>query len=464
MREITENGKAVLNRRYLMKDDKGNVIETPQQLFQRVAEHVANAERLYPTAGLAESVTRTQQFFQIMSDLDFLPNSPTLMNAGRPLGQLSACFVLPIEDTMDDIFTTLKNAAMIHKSGGGTGFSFSRIRPAGARVKTTNGKASGPLSFIEAFNTATGTVAQGGCFVGETLVMTSEGPVPIMRLKAGMQVMSMGHDGKVCYTPCTDPFLTRREVSVVSVGISSGTIVCTPDHPFMVEYRQADTGGEFIYKKAIELQPGDTVISRLIMVDDRNKVNTGGKAKSDITEWSDVETVPVEAITMQASYRDVWNVEVPGTHNYAVCTFMSMPRCAQRTYCCTFVSNTRRGANMGLLRVDHPDIKEFIRVKEDLTKLTNFNLSVGITDVFMQAMMNHENYDLVDPHTGEIVDSIPAREIWDMIVHSAWKCGEPGMIFLDKVNANNFLKPLYGDIEGTNPCKLCSLQGSTVMC
>lgn len=458
MAELSKNGLEVLKRRYLAKDDHHNVIETPHEMFQRVAHAVAQSEKLYirDISVDADSVVANweKEFMDIMENLDFLPNSPTLMNAGRPLGQLSACFVLPILDSMEGIFGTLKNAAIIHKTGGGTGFSFSNIREEGALVHTTNGRASGPLSFMHAFNAATGTVAQGGCFTGETLIMTNEGPVKIMDLKAGMMVMSLDYSGKVIYTPCTDPFLTRREVSVVSVAIGGDTVCCTPDHPFMVEYKGASNGGgEFVYKKAIELRPGDKVVSHQYLVDDRDKVNSGGKAKSDISSFSDDTTAEVQAVTMQVATRDVWNVEIPGTHNYAVCTLCgSKPRCAQYVYYCTFVSNTRRGANMGMLRVDHPDILKFIHIKDDLKELTNFNLSVAITKEFMDAYNVDGMYDLYAPGTKEIVGTLKAREVFQQIVSSAWKTGEPGIIFIDRINETNFLKPLYGEIEATNPC------------
>lgn len=457
MKEISKTGLQVLNRRYLKKDDTGAVIERPSDMFYRVAAAVAAAEEKYIPAAHANPLSTIQywrdEFYKMMSNLDFLPNSPTLMNAGRPLGQLSACFVLPIEDTMEGIFGTLRDAALIHKSGGGTGFSFSRIRQAGARVSTTNGQASGPLSFMEAYNSATGTVAQGGCFVGETKVMTDHGPVQIKDLTAGTMVLSMDHAGNIIYTSCTDPFLTKRDVSVISVAIGEDdTVICTPDHPFMVDYKKGDNGGgEFIYKKAIELKPGDTVISHLYLVD---KPDAKKRAVSPYNTPANIIThYRVRAVTMQHATRDVWNVEIPDTHNYAVCTSYGDNNDTEHdVYFCTFVSNTRRGANMGLLRVDHPDIVDFIKVKEDLTKLTNFNLSVGITAKFMEALKNHTTYDLVDPHTGEVVSSIDANEVWDMIIHSAWKCGEPGIIFLDRINESNFLKPLYGEIEGTNPC------------
>lgn len=445
MSKLSANGLEVLKRRYLAKDENGNVVETPDQLFRRVADAIASAEK----EDIRESWSN--RFYEIMSNLDFLPNSPTLMNAGRPLGQLSACFVLPIHDSMDEIFTAIHDAAMIHKSGGGTGFSFSQIRAEGANVSSTGGCASGPISFMQAFDAATGTVAQGGCFVGNTLVMTSEGPVKILDLKKGMLVLSKNRVGADVWTACTDPFLTRRDVSIVSIQTDiHGVIECTPDHPFMVEIKD----GQYVYKKAIELRPGDMVISSNYIVDNRDKVNTKGKAKSDIAVWDDKRTlVQIDSVDVFGKTADVWNVEVPGTHNYAVCAlYDSKPRCAQYIYDCVFVSNTRRGANMGLLRVDHPDIMKFITAKNDLNTLNNFNMSVGLTAAFMMALKNNGTYELVDPHTHKVMETVEAKKVYDTIVESAWKTGEPGIIFLDRVNSNNFLRPLYGDIEATNPC------------
>lgn len=450
MSKLSANGLEVLKRRYLAKDENGNVVETPDQLFRRVADAIASAEK----EDIRESWSN--RFYEIMSNLDFLPNSPTLMNAGRPLGQLSACFVLPIHDSMDEIFTAIHDAAMIHKSGGGTGFSFSQIRAEGANVSSTGGCASGPISFMQAFDAATGTVAQGGCFVGGTSVMTSEGPVKIQDLKKGMLVLSKNRVGADVWTACTDPFLTRRDASIVSIQTDiHGVIECTPDHPFMVEIKD----GQYVYKKAIELRPGDMVISSNYMVDNRDKVNTKGKAKSDIAQWDDKRTlVQIDSVDIFGKTADVWNVEVPDTHNYAICTlYDSKPRCAQYIYDCVFVSNTRRGANMGLLRVDHPDIMKFITAKNDLNTLNNFNMSVGLTAAFMMALKNNGTYELVDPHTHKVTQTVPARDVYDAIVESAWKTGEPGIIFLDRVNSNNFLRPLYGDIEATNPC----ITGST---
>lgn len=269
---ISENAYAVLERRYLIRDEHGDAVETVDELFRRVAVSIAAADARFDPEADVEKTTQT--FYRMMTELDFLPNSPTLMNAGRPLGQLSACFVLPVADSMEDIFDAIKNAALIHKSGGGTGFSFSRLRGKGSTVNSTGGVASGPISFMKVFNAATEAVKQGG---------------------------------------------------------------------------------------------------------------------------------------------------------------------------------TRRGANMGILRVDHPDIMEFISCKNDTKEITNFNISVGITEAFMQAAEAGSSYELVDPASRQVTGTLDARAVFEAVVGSAWQTGEPGIIFLDRLNRDNPC-PSQGEIESTNPC------------
>ncbi|WP_297046902.1 vitamin B12-dependent ribonucleotide reductase [uncultured Desulfovibrio sp.] len=270
---LKPNTEVVLEKRYLRKDLDGALAEDPRGLFWRVASAMAEEEVKYPQSPYTpEALAR--EFYDLMTSWRFLPNSPTLMNAGTDLGQLSACFVLPVGDSIEEIFDAVKYAAMIHKSGGGTGFSFSRLRPRESRVGSTGGVASGPVSFLRIFNTATEQIKQGG---------------------------------------------------------------------------------------------------------------------------------------------------------------------------------TRRGANMGILRVDHPDIVDFIRAKEREGEFNNFNLSVGLTEAFMQAVERGEEYDLRLPATGESAGRLPAREIFALLVKKAWQSGDPGIVFLDRINRDN-PTPDQGEIESTNPC------------
>ena len=269
---LTPNAVIVLQKRYLKKDRFGGVSETPEEMFRRVAKSVASAEKLYKKG--VDAKKTEGEFFSLMTGLEFLPNSPTLMNAGTRLGQLAACFVLPVEDSIESIFEAVKNTAIIHQSGGGTGFSFSRLRPSNDIVGSTGGLASGPVSFMRVFNAATEAIKQGG---------------------------------------------------------------------------------------------------------------------------------------------------------------------------------TRRGANMGVLQIDHPDIIEFIEAKKNPEEFLNFNLSVAITEGFMKALKKNSYYPLVNPRDGSVVRRVRAKKIFNLIIRCAWESGEPGIIFMDRVNEKNPC-PKLGAIEATNPC------------
>ena len=269
--ELSENALTVLEKRYLLKGRSGEVIETPEDMFRRVARNVASVDYFHHDR---DAEKEQAEFHHMMRSLEFLPNSPTIMNAGTPMQQLAACFVIPVGDSIEQIFDAVKFAAVIHQTGGGTGFSFSKLRPAGDIVASTGGTASGPISFMKVFDVATDAVKQGG---------------------------------------------------------------------------------------------------------------------------------------------------------------------------------RRRGANMGVLRVDHPDIREFVRVKADLKTLSNFNISVGVTDEFMDRAAEGRQFELINPRNGGVAGTVHAGSLLDDICSLAWSTGDPGMIFLDEIGRTN-PTPGLGDIEATNPC------------
>src|SRR3954465_4035249 len=275
--QLNDNARTVIGKRYLVKDATGTPVEQPEDMFWRVAGTVAEADRRYG-ANDGDVTGMAEQFYRLMVERRFEPNSPTLMNAGRPLGQLSACFGLPVEDALsngrDGIYDTLRSMALIHQSGGGTGFGFSKLRGKGSMVRSTTGVASGPVSFMKLYDASTDAAKQGGA---------------------------------------------------------------------------------------------------------------------------------------------------------------------------------RRGANMGILRVDHPDVMDFIACKEDLTQITNFNISVAVTDKFMSAVKAGTSYDLVDPTTGKVTGQLDARTVWDKMIDDAWRTGEPGCFFIDEANRYNPV-PHVGQYEATNPC------------
>lgn len=724
--ELNENALKVLERRYLAKDENGNIVETPEDMMRRVARTIALADLNY---GENYDAKKTEEeFFDLMSNLKFIPNSPTLMNAGRPLGQLSACFVLPIEDSMEGIFDSVKNAALIHKSGGGTGFSFSRLRAKGSAVATTGGVASGPISFMKVFNSATEAVKQGGCVARDTLVATSNGITRIDEIgPCDAQPKSWHkHDLKVVTDEGikdSDEFYNNGYSKTITLKTKCGyTVTATEEHRFRV----INEAGEYVWKHLKDIKAGDYIVlqkdfyfdnenykfpeynvephfnatkinipefpteelgefigyfmgdgaisinehgtGRLILTiadkeeevknrmihiaekifgltpciqkkPDDNSTNyffnstvltnwlrfIGVDKKSSIDanvpevifkgsksfakgfirglfsadgcvtkegypslctisekmadgirilllsigiptytsinldrkdafgdnpiyqiriitnegirkfkdeigfivseknerlnnieeasyEFNDI--IPNQAYKLREIYdgpgrgcakgkasrganrelyRDIYHylpdvsakrnltrmrlkylaknyeevrnsslmwflennqfydevVELKGSE--ALTLDLSVPE--NSTYIANgFVShNTRRGANMAILRVDHPDIMEFIKCKEDTKEITNFNISVALTEKFMEAAQKGEDYDLIDPHTKKAVGKLNAREVFDLIVKMAWTNGEPGIVFIDRMNRDN-PTPSLGEIESTNPC------------
>lgn len=706
---LTLTSSAVLQRRYLKKDKKGQPIEPPEEMFWRVAVNIASADLLYDKK--ADISKRALDFYNLMAGFEFLPNSPTLMNAGRELQQLSACFVLPVGDSMESIFEAVKNTAIIHKTGGGTGFTFTHLRPKNDRVSSTSGMASGPISFMKVFNSATDVIKQGGCVHPDTIISTEFGLAPIKSFRTakvnqwnktsfrvptdeGMREVEYFYNNgfkptKTIVTKNGYKFTgtfdhkirvidsegnyTWRQLSKISCGdwvvLLKDTFIdnrvifpefkyklhhnsndctlpqeLTPELSELIGYFVGDgclSGSRLVFSVCLDDQDvidkikilmklifqidgyiqkkrndnslclvfnnkklaawwnfvglkkkgaSEALIPKVIMKSNRENVYAflRGLFEADGTTSSDgytsLSTISEKLVTElqalllsisiptklsiynkransfgkktlyklnintingrrvfnekirfigkrkslklpnlsrhQFSQNDIIpniskklrylfkNLEIKRrhplyrkiyhylegvkdhrnltTHRAAILirefdclkeTFLSMMLSDNRYYDqvisiedshsltldlsvkenCTYIANgfishnTRRGANMGILNVDHPDILEFITAKRDPQQLTNFNLSVGVTEDFMERVSKKEDYPLINPHTQKVVGKLNAAEVFDLIVKTAWENGEPGIVFVDRLNEAN-PTPDIGEIESTNPC------------
>jgi ribonucleoside-diphosphate reductase alpha chain len=632
---LSENALKVLEKRYLGKDEKGVVRENPEQMFRRIADAIAGVN-----AQPSEREFLSEEYYRFMASLDFLPNSPTIMNAGRPLGQLSACFVLPVGDSMPEIFDTVKATALIHQTGGGTGFAFSRLRPKGAVVRSTGGQASGPVSFMKVINASTDAIKQGGCLHPSTLVYTENGVQRLDEL-----VDPNGSEWQtITESVVTDKgWHTAYEGHVhgvsetLEVTFSNGSrLVGTLEHKVLVsengqnvwrEFRELKAGDLVMLslgtkpfsKDAVVLKPsqelgigfpsvldeefaywlgylyGDGFVSKTgqkkvgwtvvdshpdlkrelvhlseclfgLNVSSQKKPNDASETfvinSVALHEWLGINgfdkerfrqievpaairrsPFPVIAAFIRGYFEadgslneghpivtstsrdflEVMQTLLLGGGIYSVLrhkSFRTEDRSGDQpvytleirtaeslrnfnqtigwkrgilsggingdakeeqqnilhvavesvvpagqnltldlsvderhAYVANGVitHNTRRGANMGILRVDHPDILEFIDCKMDLTQVTNFNISVAVTDAFMKALKEDGEYDLVAPHNGEVVGRLSAKLVFDKIAHNAWANGEPGLFFIDTANRYN-PTPSRWSYEATNPC------------
>jgi ribonucleotide reductase alpha subunit len=535
------NAATLLKTRYLLRDKDGKVAETPSELFRRVAKAIAKVDKKYDKDADIKEVEEI--FYRMMTDLDFLPNAPTMYNAGTDLGLLSACFVLPIEDDLRDIFETIAKMAVIAKAGGGTGFSFSRLRPKGDVVGGTAGTSSGPVSFMRVYNAATESIKQGGrrrganmavlrCVAKGTMISTLNGLVPIENL-VDTKPYVYCTDGRRIYIRQAESVISTGHKKVVKILFDDDTSLrCTDDHEIML------SGGGYI--KAYGLRLGDSVgILRKYMSNGRRRLVFGGfesigehyavcemkygkypsqnsykrgpndlcihhkdgnilnnnpenielmtisehtlmhidslleqqelianrrKGKSleevygieKANEWRKHESharhgkkpwnkdlmtdeykshyekgfgnqyINHKVISVEDDgYEDVYDITVPEFHN--------------------FVAN-----GIFVHNCDHPDILEFINCKTDLKELTNFNISVAITDKFMEAYQANEEYDLINPRTKQVTSRLSARLVMDQIAYSAWRTGDPGVFFIDRANKLHPIKNI--EVEATNPC------------
>ncbi len=547
------NQLRVLKERYLLRDEVGKVKETPEQLWRRVASNIASAELLYGATDETVSYW-TDQYSKMMENMTFMPNTPTLMNAGTPIQQLSACFVLPIDDNIEGIYETMKHQALIHQSGGGTGFSFTRLRPKGSMVKSTKGVATGPVGFMTVYNASTEIIKQGGkrrganmgilrCLSGETLISTLNGKKPIKELVGQKPLLyCLNNEKEIRIREAANVIYNgKRELIRINFDDDSW-LDCTEDHRIMLangEYREAgklqqldsimvfhkkiangrydlsSTAGKGIaehhavmeYKEdvIVEEKQGRTYESLCVHHMDENPLNNfpanlelltisehakkhltnllvqqkriaddrKGKTfeevygKEKVKEWkkkmsdarkgknpwnkgltndeylehyqdgiknqySNHKVVSIEPLSGE---HDVYDIQMPEFHN--------------------FVAN-----NIFVHNCDHPDIHEFIHCKDDITTINNFNISVAITEKFMEAVEKNEDFELVDPHNKQVVRRENAKALFDELVSSAWKSGDPGIIFIDRINRDNPVPHIY-EIEATNPCVTGDMRVST---
>ncbi len=573
--QLSDNARTVLTKRYLRRGADGKPAETIQEMFWRVAWHVAEPEDEHQ----GDRQAAAERFYDLLTSRRFFPNSPTFTGAGTPLGQLAACFVLDIEDDMgrseSGIFQTLRDAALIQQTGGGNGFAFSSLRPKGALVKTSAGEATGPVGFLRVYDQAFGEIAQGGCLTPDTLVFTERG---LLRLDEIVQRDTPGWDEHELIV-LTDEgervsiqAYNNGVVPVLRVQTDVGLeITGTPNHKLKVM-----TGDGPVWRQLEDLQPGDALLMKL------------GQHQGQIQTLTDPDYGPVKlnddlaeqlGCALAGGKVDRWHVrlfkanglmafglhvpklirqspplvaesflagvyrarcvgtalEIPnlpyafardaavlllglgypvqlaeqteGAYRLAIrevqpdlpqgltidsyigspfgCGGLSSTQAVltarvtdvqpageiltldlevddNHTYLANgLVShNSRRGANMGVLRVDHPDIREFITCKTNESHITNFNISVGATDAFMQAVKNDTLFDLINPQDGTVWERVRAREIFDLMVKQAHHNGEPGILFLDAANRDNPVPHLY-QLESTNPCFIGETRIST---
>ncbi len=499
--ELTENALAVLEKRYLKKNEKGEPTEEPIEMFRRVASNVAEGELRF-TDDEHEANLRYEKafedFFGTMLRREFVPNSPTLMNAGRELQQLSACFVLPVPDDLAGIYETIKRQALIHKAAGGTGFDFSRLRPKGDVVKSTMGVSSGPVSFMSVFDHSTKHVSQGGqrrganmgilrCLSGDTVLQSADGPRKIAELVGERPYLFScePRTGRVILQRAERVFVSERNRKLVRVLFEDGShLECTPDHRFMLP------GGS--YKQATSLREGEEIAAldqavlgwtnfqlhlRTLREGGSRKrrvtVSNVGAMRPEIREALRASRKAATIISGQIDERDASEAVEPffilnqdghiapfdpdsldrrsGSTTKRVVRVEQLEKVAREVYDVSMPALHNFCADgVFVHNCDHPDIEEFVACKNDQSKINNFNISVAVTDAFMEAVERDGDFGLVNPRNGETAKTVRARDLFRKIVEGAHLNGEPGVLFIDRINADN-PTPQF-PIESTNPC------------